>query len=415
MTRRKSSPASPVSRRIPSYRLHKPTGRAVVTLCGTDFYLGRWNSPESHQEYSRLIAEWVSNNYTLRRPQSNITVAEVAAAFLDHATTYYVKNGEPTGWQAHIKLVLKRLRTLYGMEQAADFGPLAFKAIRQTFIEEGKSRNYINKLMRIILRVFRWATSEELIPASVHQQLATVDGLRKGRTIAPDHPPVMPVSDEVVEETLKYLGPIVADMVRLQRLTGARPNEICIIRPIDVNRDGDVWTYHPMTHKTEHHDRARVIMLGPKAQAILCRYLLRAETEFCFSPIEAEQNRRQAAHAARKTPLNEGNRPGTNRKSKPERKPADHYTVDSYRRAIHRAVSAANKARERAASEIGDRVKLLPQWNPNQLRHSVGTQVRAEFGLEASQVVLGHSQAKVTEIYAERDMRLAADVARRLG
>jgi len=33
--------------RIPSYRLHKPWGRAVITLGGRDIYLGPHGTPES--------------------------------------------------------------------------------------------------------------------------------------------------------------------------------------------------------------------------------------------------------------------------------------------------------------------------------------------------------------------------------
>jgi hypothetical protein len=40
----------------PSYRHHKPSGQAVVTLDGRDFHLGRPGSPESRAEYDRLIA-----------------------------------------------------------------------------------------------------------------------------------------------------------------------------------------------------------------------------------------------------------------------------------------------------------------------------------------------------------------------
>ena len=41
--------------RVPSYRRHKPTGQAVVTLNGKDHYLGKWNSKVSRVEYDRLI------------------------------------------------------------------------------------------------------------------------------------------------------------------------------------------------------------------------------------------------------------------------------------------------------------------------------------------------------------------------
>jgi hypothetical protein len=41
--------------RVPSYRRHKPTGQAVVTLNGKDIYLGRWNISASKAEYNRLL------------------------------------------------------------------------------------------------------------------------------------------------------------------------------------------------------------------------------------------------------------------------------------------------------------------------------------------------------------------------
>ena len=49
------------SARIPSYRHHKPTGQAVVTLNGKDHYLGLWGTAASRAEYDRLIGEWIAN------------------------------------------------------------------------------------------------------------------------------------------------------------------------------------------------------------------------------------------------------------------------------------------------------------------------------------------------------------------
>ena len=54
-------------------------------------------------------------------------------------------------------------------------------------------------------------------------------------------------------------------------------------------------------------------------------------------------------------------------------------------------------------------------WSPNQLRHAAGTEVRRLFGLEAAQVILGHAKADVTQVYAERDQALAAEVMRKIG
>src|SRR5271166_6097771 len=76
--------------RTPSYRHHKPSGQAVVTLDGRDIYLGRYGSPESRAEFDRLLAEWLSNGRRLPAPASgsDLTVNELASAYLDHADSY---------------------------------------------------------------------------------------------------------------------------------------------------------------------------------------------------------------------------------------------------------------------------------------------------------------------------------------
>lgn len=52
---------------------------------------------------------------------------------------------------------------------------------------------------------------------------------------------------------------------------------------------------------------------------------------------------------------------------------------------------------------------------PNQLRHGYATKVRREHGLEAAQVLLGHSKADLTQIYAERNEALAVGIAAKIG
>lgn len=55
------------------------------------------------------------------------------------------------------------------------------------------------------------------------------------------------------------------------------------------------------------------------------------------------------------------------------------------------------------------------RWHPNQLRRLFATTVRRLYDLEAAQVLLGHGSANVTEIYAERNLALAAKVAGEIG
>ncbi len=51
----------PRTKSPPKYRLQKARGCAVVTIYGKDHYLGPYGSPESHEEYARLIAQWQAN------------------------------------------------------------------------------------------------------------------------------------------------------------------------------------------------------------------------------------------------------------------------------------------------------------------------------------------------------------------
>lgn len=96
---------SNASLRVPSYRHHKPSGQAVVTVGGRDIYLGKYNSAASRAEYSRVIAEWTANGGSLTATQSSdLTVAELAAAFMRHAKTYYRgPDGKPTTEVANYK------------------------------------------------------------------------------------------------------------------------------------------------------------------------------------------------------------------------------------------------------------------------------------------------------------------------
>lgn len=54
-------------------------------------------------------------------------------------------------------------------------------------------------------------------------------------------------------------------------------------------------------------------------------------------------------------------------------------------------------------------------WRPHQLRHTAATEIRAKFGLEAAQTVLGHAKADITQVYAERGLARSHNVIREIG
>jgi len=365
----------------PKYRQHRASGQAIVTIAGRDCYLGPWKSKASKVEYDRLIGEWLASGRptTLAPSIPDLTITELAIAYVKYAASFYVKNGAQTNEVDCIKSAVRIVRKRYGATTAATFSPLSLKALQQAMVDEGWSRGFINRQIGRVKRMFRWGVSEDMVQVTTWQTLTAVTGLKRDKTKAREPAPIGPVADLVVETTLPYLSTTVADMVRLQRLTGCRPGEVCAIRPCDVDTSGKVWSYRPQSHKTEHFGRARIIFIGPKAQDVLRPYLLRGADECCFQPPRGGANGR--------------------------------YDTRSYGHAIQRRVARINRDRQKVDADA----ELLPHWSPNQLRHAAATEIRQQFGLEAAQVALGHSNANVTQIYAERDMGLANRVMEQVG
>ena len=305
-----------MSKATPSYRKHKVSGQAVVTINGKDHYLGPHGTKASKLEYDRLIAEWLGNgrNVPFADKHAELTVAEVMAAYLRWAKAYYRQSSEPQ----NIVYAFRPLKELYSRTSAVAFGPLALKAVRQRMIADGICRTEINKRIgRRIKRAFRWAVENELLPPSVFHGLQAVRGLTRGPSDARESSPVKPVPEALVDAIEHFVMPQVWAIIQLQRVTGMRPGEVTIMRTCDIDTSGKIWLYAPPRHKTGYHGHRRQIYLGPRAQAILVPWLKMELDAFLFSPREAMEVWRAERTRSRRTPLSCGNRVGTNRQRNP--------------------------------------------------------------------------------------------------
>ena len=129
----------------------------------------------------------------------------------------------------------------------------------------------------------------EYISPEVHGALTAVAGLKRGWTEARESKPVLPVVKGIVSDTLAYFTPAVTIMVQLQLLTGARPDEVCKMRPCDITiQTNGVWVFKPESHKTEHHGKVRRIYIGSEGQKVLRPFLDCEPEASCFSPAESE-------------------------------------------------------------------------------------------------------------------------------
>lgn len=411
---------------FPAYCLHKGSGQAVVTIEGREHYLGEHGTDASKVAYERLILQWkeLGTTPSTRPAARGLTVRAMFAAYWRHveAQGLYEKHGKATSERSCIAQAARPLVRLFGDKAAAEFGPLDLQAVRSAIakplrlpeavavagekakrtrkLPEVLARGTVNKHLHRLRRIFRWAVSQELVPAATWQALLSVPALRRGSKNVRETAPVRAVTWADVEPVLAHLAPPLRAVVELMWHTGARPNEALQIRMADVDRSAAVWLFTPATHKTEHLERDRMIPLGPRAQAVLLPFVKADPTAFLFDPRDDAKARSQRRHAKRKTPawpshMAKRRDPATLGADNNER-----YRVDVLGKAVSRACVAA---------------KLDRRWTPNQLRHSAATRIRREFGLEAASVILGHSSLSTTQIYAESDRLRAIEIAGTVG
>lgn len=391
-----SRPANP----IPKYERYKGD-RARVRYRGREYHLGKYQSPESLAEYRRLCAGWATAPVPPKRVGGAL-VSEVVNAFFAHAERHYRgPDGRLTSEYREHERSTVHLLELYGHTPAREFGPLALQAVRQKMVDAGWCRSVVNKRVVRCRGVFRWAVSRELVPVELVTALECVPGLEKGRTDAPEAEPVEPAPMADVRAALPFLDRHQRAMAELQVLTGMRPGEVCGLKICEVDRSGPVWVFRPGAHKTTWRDGARAVFVGPEGQRVIRAFLSVApvDAEEClFSPYRAREERFAAARLARKSkvPPSQQNR---TRMANPNRRPADRFSVNSYGHALARACEQAG----------------VPAFSPNQLRHTFASAVRAKYGIEAAQVLLGHASLKTSEIYAAKSLELALRVAAEVG
>jgi integrase len=353
-----------MAHRIPKHCEHKPTGRGFVRLDGRQVYTGRWGTAEANAKYDKILAEWLASGRQRETERgTGATVLDLLAEWERHPTT------KASHWGDRTKALRRALeRSAKGSLEPGRFGPKAFLAMRQGLLEDraGYCRNMVNETANHFRAFARWAVREELAPPAFLEGLRAVPSLRRGSPGVRESEPVGPVPEAVLEATRRELPQPYLDMVDVQLLTGMRPGEVRTMRPGDVDRSGEVWLYRPRGHKNAWRGKGRCVAIGPRAQAILGPWLeKRGPGEPVFRP------------KCRLRP----------------------YRAVSYLQAVYRAAERAG----------------VPKWGLNRLRHNAATRVRQEFGVEAAQVVLGHSRMRTSEIYAAVNEQKAADIARRIG
>ncbi|MEZ5963062.1 MAG: site-specific integrase [Planctomycetota bacterium] len=405
---------------VPSLRCHKATDRAFARVDGRNVYFGKWGTPLAVESYRRWVAEQIAgvDQADSRRAsgggesaEERLTVAGLVARYWRFIinTGRYTKNGVPTSERERVRQALDDLLAHYASVFVDEFGPRKLVALRDVMSVSKRggmrTRRTVNHQVMRVRRAFRWGAERELVPPSVAHGLACVAGIRRGENAKLlEPPPVKPIDRAVAEKAAAAAPPTIAAMIRLQLTTGMRPSEVCILRTMDLDRSGAVWIYRPSSHKTESHGVERVIPIGPSGQKAL-EPLLRPDApgEFVFTPQRAEEERHAELRRRAMERYRDGSRP--NEKRDRERREnqkiqfTERYDASSYRTAVANACKAAG----------------VEPFGPNRLRHTALTEARRLAGIDAAQILGGHTDLKTTQRYAEALPAAALKYARKHG
>ncbi len=353
-------------------------------------------------------------------PAAIVTVGDLLDKYVEWAEGYLVpmRDGRPNPDLIRVKR-LKRFIEPYRKWPVTDFGPDELKAVQSRMVsyryfrtnhEEEQvayTRSSINQVINQVYRIWQWGIGREITTEGQRQRLKEVCPLRSGRSAAKDRPKRAPVTEAEFEEVAKHLTTVVADMLRLIWLTAMRPSEVCRMRPFDIVQDDpECWLYVPGRdagpvgdHKTAYRQRLRVIPLAAKAQAILRARIEDPDSKIpVFTPADAIQEMRERRFAQRQTPMDQGNRAGTNRRAHPMIKPGVSYNVNSLYHAVQRACKRAR----------------VERFAPYDLRRTAATRVRAALGKEDAKILLGHVSTDTTEIYLLEEVQEGIKLAKRV-
>lgn len=305
----------------------------------------------------------------MEAPQS---IREFADRYQNHADGYYRRpDGTPTGEADNMRDALRGLKLVAGDKPLADLCAEDVCACQDLWVREDISRKVINDRVNRIRRAVRWATKppHRWFSLAVLEDIRLADPLKKGRSKARETEDVKPVSWETVSTTIAAADFELATMIELHWWTGMRPDELCSMKRCEIKTEqvntpdgrASLMIYRPTHHKTAHHGKNRIIVIGPNGAAVLKPWLQRIPS-----------NRQQLWRLTRE---------------------------QSYYQAVTRTARRAK----------------APHWCPLQIRHSYATRLRAAVGLDATKTAMGHSKIETTQIYAEPDMTAVFHALAKLG
>lgn len=211
-----------------------------------------------------------------------------------------------------------------------------------------------------------------------------------GKTSAPELPfrPDIPAGE--FEKILTFMAPYYRTILEILYLSGARPSEICQLRPADLSPiEGEngkpLWVFEPQSHKTKARGKKRRIFFSTRIMDLLQPILAtKSPFQFVFCPADALLAAQEDARTKRKYPM-------TPSQLKREKRQAEGLRNRLANCKPQLAPALIGSALQRAYQKATVAGVPCVRWTPYQIRHTAGTEVTIRYGEQAAQHFLGHS------------------------
>jgi integrase len=358
MGRRKKWPPVPHS--------HRASGQERVRVNGHDVYLGPIGSPEAKRAYALLLVRLAAQEAPEpARTTTELTVAEVVLRWDEEALLRY----DPAGDEPYqFRRALGPLLVVCGTLPIGQLSLVRLEDTRDEMVRRGWSRGVVNRRIRRIRQVVRWAERRGHVPAGTWAALAALGPLPRGDRRCPEAPRRKAVAWADLAATCRQADRRIRAMLLLGWYTGMRPGETRRMRAGEIDVTAALWVYRPGKHKMEHHDQERVVILGPIAQKVLGPFLAgKKPDEWLF----------------------------------PSRRTGQPLSRVSYSRLVQQA-----KLRAGASGPV----------IAHGCRHAARQRITRELGLDHARALLGQTSLQTTDNYAAgQDLEMARAAARQMG
>ncbi|HAL44618.1 MAG TPA: hypothetical protein DCP47_01650, partial [Phycisphaerales bacterium] len=241
-------------------KLAGENSRKTIPLCRT----GEAATKSETLAYTIAQRLWDEAKKKAKGDVSEIgTVGELKKAFSEYMKSHYPPD---SSMNIEVRLAMELLDC--DSMPVNEFGVNKFRQARDKMINREKqlSVKTVNERAGFIRRMFEWGVSREIVLPEVSYALKLVENVTS-RTVGvkpSKSRDIVPI--EILKETLPYMNEVVRAMVLVQFYTGARPTEVIIMRPCDIDTTKDYWVYQPAWHKTQWRGHSRKIIINKQAQ-----------------------------------------------------------------------------------------------------------------------------------------------------